>query len=322
MGLHRGSLLMGSIAATNTIQSTNASNRKKQSVEIVQVPADLSLAFATGAVVPRSLHQWRGFSAEHVVTGTQPYSFQRSGETQYLALHDMILDDGEIAIDGMATNYTRDWRRSVSFIPKGRSAQGWVTPASRKNAFTALYFEPALISEELERRYTVTNPAPFLFVRPPPLQAALTRLETLLLAPNVDEMLAESVCLVAALEVFGIQSDPVGVGLSERHLKLVDAFVADHLADGISVSDLAVLCGLSRFHFTRAFKTATGTTPYAYVTTKRIDRARELLAESGLGIEHISGRVGFPTSAQFRRAFRARVGCSALEYRRLRRRIR
>lgn len=285
-----------------------------------QIAHDLTLAFGRGADVPRPLRQWRGFSAEHVVIGAEPYTFTRTGASHYLALHDMRVEDGEVSIDGMTTNHARDWRRSVAFIPKGHAARGWAAPTQRRNAFTALYFDPALISDELERRYTDSTPAPFLFLRPPALQATLARLETLLLAPQVDDMLAESVCLVAALEVFGIQADPVGTGLSERHLTLINAYVREHLATAIGVSDLAQLCGLSRFHFTRAFKKATGSSPYAYVTARRVDRAQEMLGEPGLRIEDIAAAVGFPTSAQFRRAFRARVGCSALEYRRSRQR--
>lgn len=281
----------------------------------MQIAPDLSLAFDRGADVARPLRQWRGFSAEHVVIGAEPYSFKRVGDSQYLAFHDMIVEDSEVAIDGLAPNHTRDWRRSVAFIPKGHSARGWAAPAARRNSFTALYFEPGLVSDELERRYAVATPGPFLFLRPPPLQAALGRLESVLLTPDVDTMLAETVCLLAALEVFGVQADPTGVGLSQRHLTLVDDFVDAHLGTTIGVSDLAELCGLSRFHFTRAFKKATGSSPYAHVTAKRIDRARDLLGQSELRIETIAGLVGFPTSAQFRRAFRARVGCSALEYR-------
>jgi AraC family transcriptional regulator len=68
----------------------------------------------------------------------------------------------------------------------------------------------------------------------------------------------------------------------------------------------------------RAFKKATGLSPYAYVTAKRIDRAREFLDARELTVEQIATLVGFPTSAQFRRAFRTRVGCSASQYRRTR----
>jgi AraC family transcriptional regulator len=283
------------------------------------VVSDLTLAFKRGAPIARPLRQWRGFAAEHVVLGAEPYSFERLGQTHYIASHDMIVDDGEVTIDGLAPNRSRDLRHSVAFIPKGRRSFGWMAPKRRRNSFTAVYFDPGLVSEELERRYDDSEPPPFLFLKPPALQATLAKLENILTAPAVDDLLAESVCLVAALEVFAIQADPVGVGLSERQMATIEAFVGAHLAEDISLTQLAALCGLSRFHFSRAFKKTAGISPYAYVTERRIDRAKDLLLQRDLAIEWIAAAVGFPSSSQFRRAFRTRVGCSAQEYRKTRR---
>ncbi len=284
----------------------------------MQVEPDLTLAFQDGPSVARRSRQWRGFTAEHVVLGANPYSFERSGHSHYLALHDMIVDDGEVTIDGVETNRTRDLRRSLAFIPKGRRSYGWMAPRPRHNSFTAVYFEPSLVSEELERRYDDHVPPPFLFLKPPALQMTLAKLENILTAPVVDDLLAESVCLVAALEVFAIHADPKAVGLSERQIGLVEAFVAERLGDDISLTELASVCGLSRFHFSRAFKKAMGLSPYSYVNQCRVERAKVLLGRRDLTVEAIAGMVGFPSSSQFRRAFRARVGCSAQAYRKTR----
>lgn len=283
------------------------------------VAPDLTISPQPGAEQQRPLRQWRGFAAEHVVLGADRYSFERRGETHYLAVHDLVAKDGEVTIDGFVTKRARDLRRSVVFIPKGRRSHGWMAPEPRRNSFTALYFEPGLVSAELERRYDEDSPEPFLFLKPPALQATLTKLENLLHAPVVDDLLAESVCLVAALEVFAIQADSASVGLSERQLHQVDSYIGDRLGDAILLADLARSCGLSRFHFSRAFKKATGVSPYAYVTQRRIDRAKELLECPNLSIEAIALSVGFPSGSQFRRAFRARVGCTAQDYRKTRR---
>ncbi len=276
--------------------------------------SDLTLS-VDGRALTRPLRQWRGFAAEHVVLGSEPYSFERQGETHYLALHDLAVDDGEVVIDGMATDRTRNMRESVAFIPRGRRTSGWMTPKHRHNTLTALYFDPGLVSEELERRYDEQTPDPFLFVRPPALQATLAKLEHLLKAPAVDDLLAESVCLVAALEVFAVQADPLGTGLSERQLARVEAYVDARLGEEIALSDLAALCGLSRFHFSRAFKKAAGVPPYAFVMQRRIERAKELLTTTALPIEAIGTLVGFPSASQFRRAFRMRTGGTAQEFR-------
>jgi len=58
-------------------------------------------------------------------------------------------------------------------------------------------------------------------------------------------------------------SDPLAAekGLDHHRLQRVLEFVEAHLEDDITVENLASTACLSRFHFARAFKTATGKTP-------------------------------------------------------------
>lgn len=281
---------------------------------VTPIEPDLALAFKRPVSIARPLRRWRGFAAEHVVVGDEPYAFERAGTSHFLALHDLVIEDGEVTVDGLDTSRRKDVRNTLTFIPEGLAASGWTAPARRRNTFTALYFDPRQVSDELERRYVERPPPPTLFVRNAALEGTLGKIEAILTEPVVDDLLAESLCLLAALEVFAIQADPE-VGLSDRHVATIADYVDAHLAAAISLDDLATLCGLSRFHFARAFKKATGTSPYAYVLGRRIDRALGLLDGGDLGIEEIARLVGFPSSSQFRRAFRLRMGCSAQAYR-------
>src|SRR4029077_10244934 len=54
--------------------------------------------------------------------------------------------------------------------------------------------------------------------------------------------------------------------LDDARLRRVLAYVEEHLADDISVADLANVACLSIFHFTRAFAAATGVPPHRYVS--------------------------------------------------------
>jgi AraC family transcriptional regulator len=51
----------------------------------------------------------------------------------------------------------------------------------------------------------------------------------------------------------------------------------DHLDDGLTLSGMAEAAHLSPYRFARRFKAATGLAPHQYVTSRRIERARELL---------------------------------------------
>jgi AraC family transcriptional regulator len=80
----------------------------------------------------------------------------------------------------------------------------------------------------------------------------------LLSQPSVDDLQAESLSLLAALEVFSIVTEPVSGRLSERQLRDVHDYLHANLNRVVSLSDLAAAARLSRFHFSRAFKNATG----------------------------------------------------------------
>ena len=78
-------------------------------------------------------------------------------------------------------------------------------------------------------------------------------------------------------------------------------FIEDHLGDELTVARLADEACLSPFHFARAFRSATGTAPHRYLTERRLERARTLLAEDALSIAEIAARCGFSSQSYFTR---------------------
>lgn len=251
-----------------------------------------------------------------VVPGSEAYEFSHSGDLHYLALHDIRLADGELNVDTLTTVRSRDLQGTLTFVPKGCAIAGWAKPEPRKNRFTALYFDPAAMREELGERYEERDLAPLIYTRNPALQATLGKLQYLLTLKDGDALLAESLSLTAALEVFAIVSSPTTGRLSERQMKLVRAFIDEFLDQPISLSDLAGAAGLSRFHFSRAFKATTGQAPHRYVATLRVEAAARVLATTTLPIDVVAASVGFSTTAQFRRAFQTRMGATPGAYRR------
>jgi AraC-like DNA-binding protein len=71
----------------------------------------------------------------------------------------------------------------------------------------------------------------------------------------------------------------------------------------------------SRYHFIRLFKRAFNRTPHQYLTEKRIERAKELLASSRLSVTDVCFEVGFQSLGSFSTLFHKRVGASPLIYR-------
>jgi AraC-like DNA-binding protein len=83
--------------------------------------------------------------------------------------------------------------------------------------------------------------------------------------------------------------------------------------------DLAAMAreaGYSRYHFARSFKDAFGEAPGAYLTRRRIERAKDLLRGANLTVTEICHLVGFSSLGSFSTRFGELVGCSPSAYRR------
>jgi len=78
---------------------------------------------------------------------------------------------------------------------------------------------------------------------------------------------------------------------------------------------MALEAGYSRFHFARAFAAAYGETPRAYLTRRRIERAKTLLRTANLSVTEICFLVGFASLGSFSSRFRQLIGMSPSQYR-------
>ena len=70
-----------------------------------------------------------------------------------------------------------------------------------------------------------------------------------------------------------------------------------------SIVRLATECGLSSSHFARAFRETTGLAPHQWLTRKRVERARELLAQTTMELSEIALVCGFVDQSHFSRIF-------------------
>ena len=93
--------------------------------------------------------------------------------------------------------------------------------------------------------------------------------------------------------------------------------VDQHLDRDLTIEGMADAAGLSRAHFARSFRTATGQTPYAYLRAERIARVRTLLTGTSHPIGDIAALTGFRSQSHLARVFRNATGLTPVEYRRL-----
>jgi AraC family transcriptional regulator len=104
--------------------------------------------------------------------------------------------------------------------------------------------------------------------------------------------------------------------LNDARLRRVLAYIEEHLAEDITVADLAKVACLSIFHFTRAFAAAMRVPPHRYVSQRRLESAKAMIARGRASLSEIALESRFSSQSSFTRAFRRATGMTPAEYRR------
>jgi AraC-like DNA-binding protein len=88
-----------------------------------------------------------------------------------------------------------------------------------------------------------------------------------------------------------------------------------HLAEPMSIPDIARKADISHNHLTRLFKAEFGLTVEGYIRQRRTQRALHLLAHTTMAIKSIAAEVGLPDLHFFNKTIRTATGVSPREYR-------
>jgi AraC family transcriptional regulator, transcriptional activator FtrA len=94
------------------------------------------------------------------------------------------------------------------------------------------------------------------------------------------------------------------------------AWAAEHLAEPLTLADLAAHARMSVRTFTRRFREETGISPLRWLAGQRIALARQLLESTDATVDRVAAEVGFGTPASLRQHLRAAIGVAPLAYRR------
>jgi AraC-like DNA-binding protein len=105
-------------------------------------------------------------------------------------------------------------------------------------------------------------------------------------------------------------------GLAPWQEKRARELLESDLSGEFPLSRLALECGLSVRHFTRAFRQSFGTPPHRYLLKRRIERARDLLRNPRLSLLEVALACGFSDQSHFTRLFRASTDMSPGAWRR------
>lgn len=105
---------------------------------------------------------------------------------------------------------------------------------------------------------------------------------------------------------------PSRIGLRQG-LSRAREFIRERYKDPISLDDLAMISGLSRFHLVHTFAAAFGLPPHAFQIHVRVEKARPLLA-AGIPPAIVAADTGFADQSHFIRHFRRINGITPRQY--------
>ncbi|WP_085909561.1 helix-turn-helix transcriptional regulator [Kiloniella majae] len=106
-------------------------------------------------------------------------------------------------------------------------------------------------------------------------------------------------------------------GLSPFITKRVKDYIEEVLDQGLVVEDLAAIAELSPFHFTRMFQLTMGVSPYQYVLSRRVQKAKDLLGDTHNTLSAIAFQCGFSSQSHLTTRFSRATGLTPSKFRQL-----
>jgi len=217
----------------------------------------------------------------------------------------------ETRLDGRLDGGAPDRLRNAYILPAGMDSL-WRGPGGPQHDCLHFHFTPRWLrhlAEQHELGAGALELAPRAGLRDPTLAALVTSL----VAATADGGAAgaafvEHWAVLAAFRLIGQPREPRRLAMAPWRLARVLALIEARLCEDISVTDLAEAAGLSRFHFTRAFRAETGFGPHAYLMQRRCERAKQLMLAGGETLASVALACGFAHQPHFTTAFRRVVG--------------
>ncbi|MEP7343095.1 MAG: AraC family transcriptional regulator [Acidobacteriota bacterium] len=261
------------------------------------------------AVIFQRTTEWEGVRVGHyrMEPGAMPNRVHKTHEV-FVPMHgSVIIED---CPDESATAIRRRSVGDVSVMPAGFSLSArWDVELEFLSVFLTGDFLARATAD-----FRANRNARLVHAYNP--QDSLVRSIALALASELDlgmpagKLYAESLVNTLAVHLLrhysteSLVADLRFGGLQSNKLRRVSEFIDAHLDRDLTLAELAGEADLSIYHFSRAFKQKTGLSPIQFVSQRRIERAKQLLAASELPLAEIALSVGFKNQSHFTTLFR------------------
>ena len=264
-----------------------------------------------------------GWSSIHYVKpGSQQHSISMVRDTHTLLIFDRgSYCDGWRSIDGLRLGQRGVLGMGVDVVPAGSKLNAWSGLKSNIGC-TLISVDPEQLNPILGQDERPHHFRPGSNFSNELLVAVASRISAWVALDHRERggLQTETLLTLLAQELSRVQcgsgtGSAYRGGLAPRVEKDVREFVNESLSAAINLETLAGIAGLSRFHFSRAFKASFGLSPHKYVQQERLRRACELMEHSDHSITDIALQVGFASSSELARTFKLLKGFSPRQFR-------
>lgn len=187
--------------------------------------------------------------------------------------------------------------------------------------YRMIYLGPDIVIRAAEEAFGRAATRPFFntgVVVDPEAALSVGRLHRAMTEPGVSRLERESLLLEFLIGFISRHAEtkprPWAVGDEPRAVALAREFIEDRLDQNVSLDQLSDQAGLSRFHLIRVFRRQVGLTPHAYLTQRRLCRAKDLL-DQDRPIAEVALETGFSDQSHLNRAFKKIHGITPGQYR-------
>lgn len=205
--------------------------------------------------------------------------------------------------------------RSVAFLEPGEVHRN--TDVRKASDFKVMLIDPSTLKASAEQ----------LGVRTPHFKAAPTEDPAVFnsfygFCNSVEagaSILEQQSRFAACLRIFlaCAESAPRALADESEAMRRARRYLIDRYNDNVTLSELAAVAGVSRFHLVRAFSRRYGMPPHAFQVHVRVERATALL-RAGMQASEAATTVGFADQSHLHRHFRRIWGVTPAAYARAR----
>ena len=147
------------------------------------------------------------------------------------------------------------------------------------------------------------------------LVSSLRELHLMVMQEEKD-FIKEELFLLILEQLLAEYSDAVSAEATQEpssENKIVCDYLENNYMKNITLRDLSALTGISKYYLLRSFTKQNGISPYSYLETIRIGKAKKLL-EQGIAPIDVSMQTGFTDQSHFTNFFKKFIGLTPKQY--------